>query len=183
MSKKEPFDAAEFLQEFPAYGCQGCRRKHVFYKERLTPGLVLILRKVALAVEHYNANCIHVSRDLDFDGTPFRLTANDHGNFTKLRQHGLLAQADEAWVRGHRSDVPKNKKGELYWRGYWLITRRGGNLLRGDPIPRSAVVLHNHPIATYPKDGTVTIHDYELDPLHNPLWDDRNYYAGEGRLL
>lgn len=52
-------------------------------------------------------------------------------NFQKLRFHGLIAHADE--------NNPRN--------GEWLITKRGGQFLRGEvSVPRRVEIFRNHVI-------------------------------------
>lgn len=177
----EFIDTNHLLERFPVEGCSHCRKFHRIYKERLNPGLVVALRRFALAVEERNVNCIHPRRDLA--GTPYDLSHEGHSNFQKLRLHGLVVQCDKDYVRRLRPDAPRNKQGKPMLSGYWLITRRGGAFLRGEPIAHSVIVLHGHPIATYPQDGTTTMRDFNLENVSLPHFDDITYYAGEGRLF
>jgi hypothetical protein len=72
----------------------------------LTPDLVSVLVKCIEFVHAANKNEFHLQDDL-------HLTVNQFSNFTKLRFHALVAKVD---------DKP----------GYWLITARGGQFLRGE---------------------------------------------------
>ena len=89
--------------------------------EPLSSGLVRCLIKALQAVKASNENRFHWHRDL-------RLSNNESHNFQKLRFHGLIAHAD-----------PSNKKS-----GEWLITRRGGDFLRGEvAVPKKVLVFRN----------------------------------------
>ena len=72
----------------------------------LNPGLVSILVKAIQFVHARGRNDFHLQKDL-------HLSVNEFSNFTKLRFHALVAK-----VNGKP--------------GYWLITARGGQFLRGE---------------------------------------------------
>jgi hypothetical protein len=72
----------------------------------LNPGLVSVLIKCIQFVHEHNKNEFHLQHDL-------HLNVNEFSNFTKLRFHALVAK-----VEGKA--------------GYWLITKRGGEFLRGE---------------------------------------------------
>jgi hypothetical protein len=72
----------------------------------LNPGLVSVLVKCIEFVHNHDKNEFHLQDDL-------HLTVNEFSNFTKLRFHALVAK-----VHGKP--------------GYWLITARGGQFLRGE---------------------------------------------------
>ncbi len=71
----------------------------------LNPGLVSVLIKCIEFVREHDKNEFHLQRDL-------HLNVNEFSNFTKLRFHALVAKVDSK-------------------PGYWLITARGGQFLRG----------------------------------------------------
>ncbi len=92
--------------------------------QALSPGLVACLVKAIRAVKASGRNRFHWHHDL-------QLTNNESHNFQKLRFHGLIAHADEA---NHKS-------------GYWLITARGGQFLRGEiRVPKKVKTFRNQVI-------------------------------------
>jgi hypothetical protein len=72
----------------------------------LNPGLISILIKCIQFVHEHQKNQFHLQQDL-------HLSVNEFSNFTKLRFHALVAK-----VEGKP--------------GFWLITARGGQFLRGE---------------------------------------------------
>ncbi len=98
--------------------CPHCGALMREYWHRLTPGLVSALAKLHRAVRYYSRNRIHIHDEMKMSGAPdFRLTDNEWTNFTKLRFHALAAKCD--------GDGNNHS-------GYWLLTRRGGQFLRGE---------------------------------------------------
>ncbi len=93
---------------------------------RLLSGHVSALMKLRKAVLHYGRNEIHIRKQMaDCLGAPFQLTKDEWSNFTKLRYHGLAAKTER--------------------RGYWLLTKRGGQFLRGEiSIPETVITFANH---------------------------------------
>ena len=78
---------------------------HIWH-HTLTPGLVSCLVKAIQFVHAHDRNEFHLQRDLDLSHT-------EYANFRKLRYWRLVAQVDGK-------------------RGYWLITKWGGQFLRGE---------------------------------------------------
>ncbi len=106
----------------PVHRCEHCGASMKMYWHSLTPALVSILVKCIQFVRANNQNCFHLQKDL-------QLNVNEFSNFTKLRFHGLVAHADE------KTDERT---------GYWLITRRGGQFLRGEiAVPRRVLTFRN----------------------------------------
>lgn len=98
--------------------CPYCRANMKMFWHTLTPGLVSILIQCVEWVRNNNKNEFHLQNDL-------RLTVNQFSNFTKLRFHGLVAKVD---------GKP----------GYWLITSRGGQFLRGEvAVPMKVLTFRN----------------------------------------
>src|ERR1035437_1650728 len=86
--------------------CPTCGHALKSYWQRLSPGLVGALVKCIVFVRAHDKNEFHVLHDLG-------LTHTEKCNFTKLRNHGLVAKKDGA---DHK----------------WVITARGGAFLRGE---------------------------------------------------
>jgi len=96
--------------------CSYCGASLKSYWHRLTPGLVSVLIEAIKFVHEHNKNRFHLQRDLN-------LTKTQYNNAQKLRYHGLIAHAEK--------DNPKS--------GFWLITARGGQFLRGEIVVPAAV--------------------------------------------
>ena len=100
--------------------CANCEESMKAYWHSLTSGLVGDLIKAIEFVRENNKNSFHLAKDL-------QLTKSQYNNFQKLRFHALIA---------------RDKKMEEA--GYWLITRRGGQFLRGEiDIPKRVKTFRN----------------------------------------
>src|SRR3990167_9444573 len=98
--------------------CEHCGANLKAFWHTLTPGLAAILIKCFKFVRENNKNEFHLQKDL-------HLNVNEFSNFTKLRFHALVAKID---------DKP----------GYWLVTKRGGEFLRGEiSIPPKVKTFRN----------------------------------------
>lgn len=99
--------------------CPTCGANMKAFWHTLTPGLVSILVQCIQWVHEHGKNEFHLQNDL-------HLTVNQFSNFTKLRFHALVAK-----VEGKP--------------GYWLITTRGGQFLRGEiVVPLRVLTFRNH---------------------------------------
>jgi hypothetical protein len=94
--------------------CSYCGASLKSYWHRLTPGLVSVLIK-AIVFVHAHGNKFHY-RDLN-------LNYSEASNLQKLRFHALIAHWDKENLKS----------------GYWLITGRGGQFLRGEIAVPAAV--------------------------------------------
>lgn len=93
----------------------------------MTEGLLNALVKFRLAVSDKNENKVHLLQDMK--GQPYELTEHEWNNFTRLRFHALVA---------------KYKVDGVHLSGYWLITHRGAQFLKGEiKIPRLVKILNN----------------------------------------
>lgn len=112
--------------------CPYCGASLKKFWHRLTPLNVHALVKFYGAVCKKGKNEIHLLKDLQ--GTEFELTRHEWNNFTKLRFHALAVKV-------------KNKS------GYWLITKRGADFLKGkQSVPKRVQTFRNK----------VTDHDLDL---------------------
>lgn len=97
--------------------CPNCNAQLKRWKHTLTPGLFEILLKCIRAVHRKGVNEFHLQDDLN-------LTKNEYNNAQKLRYHALIAKSDR--------------------KGYWVITTRGGQFLRGEiAIPDKVFTFRN----------------------------------------
>ena len=98
--------------------CANCSASMKSFWHRITPGLVGVLIKAIEHVKKTQSNCFHY-KDLN-------LNYSEASNLQKLRFHGLIAH------------VPSKA-------GFWLITSRGGQFLRGEmAIPVGVKTFRNH---------------------------------------
>ncbi len=106
------------------------------YWHTLSPGLIETFRKFALQVRDHN-NKVHIRRDVT-------LTITENNNFQKLRYWGLVAKYKE--MGNHIA-------------GYWVLTKRGGEFLRGEiTLPKKVKTEDNHKIEESKE--RVLIYDY-----------------------
>lgn len=107
--------------------CPTCRQKidREPTRHNLSVKHVRALYKLKLAVEHYG-RAVHIKNEMfSAHGSPFQLTLEEHNNFTKLRFH----------------DLAYKQEGKS---GYWGVTSRGYQFLRGDiGIPKYVLTLDN----------------------------------------
>ena len=95
-----------------------------------SPLLYTALRKFATGVGRKGVNEIHLRHDLIGD---IQLNTDELNNMSKLRFHALIAHMD------NRDGTRKV--------GYWLLTRRGSQFLKGNiSIPRRVKTLDDHVI-------------------------------------
>ncbi len=143
--------------------CPTCGASMKAYWHRLSPGLVTTLKKIYDRVVAKNENKVSKHELV--------LTHSEYGNFQKLRFHGMIA----------RYKVRKS------WdRATWLITRRGGQFLRGEiRVPervrtfRNAVTGHAEELVNI-KDvlGTEPYFDQKFSFEFVDLFDDGDYTPG-----
>lgn len=110
--------------------CTHCGQKVEKYNVQLTEGIIRALIKFHQAIYRKKENRIHLLKDIQGD---IKLTPHEWNNFSRLRFHALVAK------------VRENGK---HIAGYWLLTRRGGEFLRGEAdIPKMVTVFNNKVVA------------------------------------
>ncbi len=98
--------------------CPHCGSSMRVWRHSLTRGLVDVLLLFIGAVKSKGMNSVHLQQDMN-------LSKNQYANFQKLHYFGLVAKDRD------RS-------------GYWVITRLGGDFLRGTKtIPKFALTYHD----------------------------------------
>ena len=158
--------------------CEHCGQQ-TEYILPLDRGTADIVKAFAAAVRIKGTNTIHPKKEMEIparEWTQFRsitegvLTSNQIGNFTRARIHGLLARLE----------------GEA---GNWLLTKKGGAFLRGQAVPRYAIVKkttadeRSHKEEYYePETETITVFDllHEDDYWHTGMAD---FEIVEGRVI
>ena len=117
------------------------------HNHKLTPGLVGILVKMIESVKESGHNKVHLQKDL-------ALTHSEFANLQKLRYWGLIAKCKEGGER---------KK------GYWVITRRGGEFLRNEKaMPKTVATLDNTIVGR--SEDTVTISQFFSEAYPKTYW-------------
>lgn len=116
--------------------CELCHAQSYAYWHPLTAGVVNALVKFRRAVIAKGVNSVHTRKDMD--GTPNELEKGEYANWTLLRYHGLVAKDKDAG------------------RGYWLLTHRGAEFLKGNlAVPARVKTLNNHVIDHDPEHVSV----------------------------
>lgn len=121
--------------------CPHCGANMKIWRQRLTPGLAYVLIKFRQTVISRNINKVNPAKNMN-------LTKTEYNNFQKLRYHALIAKHDN--------------------KGYWLLTRRGNQFVKGKvAIPESVYTFRNKIVKK--SEGFVTI---EQVIGSTPYWDD-----------
>jgi hypothetical protein len=123
--------------------CEHCGARLKKYWHGLSQGLVRTLIKIYKGVADKKENMINPHHELD-------LTTVEHMNMTKLRFHGLIAKVKE--------------DGEVQ-RGFWLITQRGADFLKGQIQVPSRVQTFRNKVVDHSTD-LVTITDVMRDAVY-----------------
>ncbi len=108
--------------------CPHCGATTKAFIHSLTPGLVSVLVKCVQYVRKVNKNEFHY-KDLN-------LNYSEASNLQKLRFHALIAHAD-----------PEKTKS-----GKWLITKRGGQFLRGEITTHKKVKTFRNQVIGHSKE-------------------------------
>lgn len=105
--------------------CEACGQKLVKYDVSVSEGIIRALIKFRQAVGIKQENSIHLLNDMT--GT-IKLTPHEWNNFSRLRFHALVAKTGDS--------------------GFWLLTHRGAQFLRGEvDIPKKVQVFNNRVVS------------------------------------
>lgn len=141
--------------------CECCGQTKT-YLLGIDRGSVEILKGVARAIGEKGINCVHVNKELVGRYlTPIQMT-----NMSRPRSHGLIAH-----VRGEGM------------KGNYLLTRKGAAFLRGERIPKFAIMSKSegHQIGYFePESLTVAITDFTGK---EDYWEGINYTIEEGNVM
>lgn len=141
--------------------CYVCGARVRQYWHKITPHLVHALAKSYGYIAKQGENAVNPTKSLD--ATSFELTKDERANWTKLRFHGLIAKCKDE-KGGHR-------------RGWWLITKRGAQFLRGElAIPVRVLTYRNHVIDHDEK--RVTVGDTVKSPIYIETLDNIEFEVG-----
>lgn len=127
-------------------------------------GTVDIVKQIARFIGRKGINAVHPRKEMEGE----YLTSNQVGNLSRARLHGLIARI----------------KGES---GNYLLTKKGSEFLRGESIPKVAIIkkavkgvaIHN--IGYFePDEIRCTISDFDETESY---WEGINYKISEGRII
>lgn len=144
------------MEKFIPEKCSCCRQT-LTYLVPVDKGTVEIVRAIAFAVQKKGINIIHPRREMEVSGHTYEdwenlsmqglITSNQVGNLSKARFHGLIARV---------KDNPGN----------YCLTDKGLEFLRGEPVPKYAVVQKStHTQIGYwrPEEYRVSTRDFRAD--------------------
>lgn len=122
-------------------------------------GTVEIVKKIALFIGNKGINAVHPRKELEGKG----LSSNQVGNLSRPRFHGLIAK-----VKGNA--------------GNYLLTRKGAKFLRGEPIPKFAIIskAEGKQIGYFdPENEVCNVDEF----FGGEYWEGINYDIVEGNVI
>lgn len=116
--------------KFKPHTCEGCGQTTT-YALALDRGSALIVLAIYNAVRKKGTNLVHILDEMVVDPAEYggkyqamiedgKMSVRMEGNISRPRFHGLIAQGKEA--------------------GWYLITPKGAKFLRGEKVPRVAII-------------------------------------------
>lgn len=157
--------------------CHECGQSTT-YLLALDRGTAIIVKAVAAAIKRKGINIIHPKKEMEVPIKEWSysvavpnglLTSVQIGNMTRARVHGLIARI----------------KGEP---GNWCLTSKGAKFLRGEPVPRYAIIRKTRSGERSRKDDyympdthTVTVN--EIDTEGAKYWEPIGFDIVEGRVV
>ena len=132
--------------------CPTCGASMVVHPQRISKGLAKLLIQFKSKVVELDRNEIHLQKDLS-------LTNNQFGNFQKLRYHGLIAKVFDKETKLHKS-------------GYWLLTRKGNQFVKGQISTAQSVFTFRNSIVDKSPNMVFISEVMQDDKL--PIWDEYN---------
>jgi hypothetical protein len=170
--KKNPYGYSEQV-------CDCCGQAKT-YLLPVDYGTALIVKAVAAYVRHKGINVVHPTKEMEVparEWSPTRavregvLTSTQIGNFTRARVHGLIAK--------YRQEP-----------GNWVLTSKGARFLKGERIPKLAIVektkkgdASHKQDYHMPDDFNVTIHELTDPRSDEPMWNGIDFDILEGRII
>jgi hypothetical protein len=123
-------------------------------------GSAKIVRQIGLFIKQKGINVVHPRNEMEGK----YLTSNEVSNLSRPRSHGLIAK-----VKGNR--------------GNYCLTTKGLDFLRGNRIPKYAIIskAEGHQIGYFePEVHTVSINDFKKSDEN---WEAINYTIEQGRVV
>lgn len=128
--------------------CTHCHQTIKIYRYPISRTIKLVMKAIAKATTPETGRAVDVDRDISIEHS-------QRSQLSKMRQHGLIAQPEDNGKKISR---------------HWLITRKGWDFLRGEPVPAKVVVYNNQVLGH--EGGTVSLSrvdreadDFEAAPL------------------
>ena len=144
--------------------CPMCKQSCT-YLVGLDRGSVDILKAIAVFIRDKGVNAVHPRKELEGNG----LSSNQVGNLSRPRMHGLIARVKKEGQR-----VPGN----------YLLTAKGAAFLRGEPVPRYAIIskAEGHQVG-YFEPETLTCKVADFNEPGEPYWDGIDFDIVEGGII
>ncbi len=139
--------------------CPACKQSCT-YIVGIDRGSVDIMKAIARFIGQKGINAVHPRKEME--GT--YLTSNQVGNLSRPRMHGLIAHL----------------KGE---RGNYCLTKKGAAFLKGEPIPRYAIISKAEGCQVgyfNPETITTSISEYNESDSY---WEGIGFSVEEGRVI
>src|SRR3990167_8689372 len=126
------------------------------YLLAIDKGTIKIVKAIALFIKGKGYNAVHPRKEMEGK----YLTSNEVGNLSRPRFHGLIAK-----VEGNS--------------GNYLLTRKGVLFLKGEPIPRCAIIskAEGRQIG-YTDEDPITI-----SQIDGSYWEGIDYEIHEGQII
>ena len=125
-------------------------------------GTVSILKAVAGCIREKGINCVHLTKEVLEQG--FFTSHHQTGNISRPRFHGLVAKVE----------------GKI---GNFCLTRKGAKFLKGEPIPRFAIISkeEHRQVGYYkPDEHQCVISDFFKE---GEYWEGINFDIKEGEIV
>lgn len=148
-------------------------------------GTALIVKAFSKFIQLKGINMVHPTKEMEVLGNAWTydlamshglLTSTQIGNFTRARAHGLIAR---------HKDEPGN----------WVLTAKGARFLRGERIPKLALMRKSrvddgigYTSASHkeeyfkPNEYTTTIHEVKSKD-HPGMWEGISFDIVEGQII
>lgn len=145
--------------EYKPEKCECCGQQKT-YLLAIDKGTVAIVKQIARFIGEKGINAVHPRKEMEGRW----LTSNQVGNLTRARAQGLIARI-------------KGKPGN------YVLTKKGASFLRGDPIPKFAILskVTKHQIGYFEEEKyQVTVHDFNTTAEY---WEGVGYDIVDGRVI
>jgi hypothetical protein len=164
-------------KDFEPEVCDCCDQR-TEYLLTLSKGIATIVKAVGAAIREKGENVIHPAKEMQIPA--------DEWTYEKAYQHGKITSSH----RGNLSNAGTHQLIEKYEgeAGNWRLTSDGADFLRGEPVPKHAVVAKSTTEAgshlkRYWKGQTIQTTVHELTGDEMPRWEAVNFDIVEGQIV
>jgi len=154
------------MSKYNAEICAHCGQS-MTYALPVDKGTADIVRALAIAITRKGINIIHVRKEMEGKVADIQngiLNSNQVGNLSHARSHGLIAK------------VKDNK-------GNYCLTSKGARFLKGDPIPRIAVISKKDKRQIGYINGETDVISIKDFLAENEYWESINFSIHEGHVV